>query len=52
MPTRMLREDRILHETYASGGDVPRLCDLFGLTVGAPVRYLPSLEPDLPTESH
>jgi len=40
----MLREDRILHEIHTSGGDVRRICDLFGLTVAAALRYLPDLE--------
>jgi len=44
MPARMLREDRILHEIHTSGGDVRRICDLFGLTVAAALRYLPDLE--------
>jgi integrase len=45
MPARVLREDRILHEIHTSGGDVRRVCDLFGLTVGAALRYLPNLLP-------
>jgi hypothetical protein len=34
-----ISEDRILHEALATGGDVRRLCDLFGLTVGGAERY-------------
>jgi hypothetical protein len=34
-----IREDRILHEAIDSGGDVRRLCDLFGLSVGGAERY-------------
>ena len=34
-----LREDRILQEIHASGGDARRICDLFGLTVEAALRY-------------
>jgi hypothetical protein len=34
-----VREDRILHEALATGGDVRRLCDLFDLTVGGAERY-------------
>lgn len=45
--TSALREDRILHEIHATGGDVRRICDLFGLTVSGAIRYLPALEPDL-----
>ncbi|MES4907819.1 MULTISPECIES: hypothetical protein [unclassified Streptomyces] len=39
MPARRLREDRLLHEAEATGGDPRRICDLFGLTVGAALRY-------------
>jgi hypothetical protein len=34
-----VREDRILHEAIDSGGDVRRLCDLFGLSVHGAERY-------------
>ena len=34
-----LREDRILQEIHATGGDVRRICDLFGITVGTAMRY-------------
>lgn len=30
-----IREDRILHEAHASGGDILRIGDLFGLSVTA-----------------
>jgi integrase len=39
MPVRRIREDRILHEAHASGGDVRRLCDLFGLSIKGAERY-------------
>lgn len=39
MPARRLREDRLLHEAEATGGDIRRICDLFGLAVGAALRY-------------
>jgi hypothetical protein len=39
------REDRILNEIHDSGGDVRRICDLFGLTVDAALRYTTVLEP-------
>jgi len=43
-----LREDRILHEIHATGGDVRRICDLFGLSVEGATRYLKTIEhPDL-----
>jgi site-specific recombinase XerC len=45
---RALREDRILHEIHATGGDVRRICDLFGLSVEGATRYLSTVEhPDL-----
>lgn len=34
-----LREDRILQEIHATGGDVRRICDLFGLTISSAMRY-------------
>ena len=43
-----LREDRILHEIHATGGDIRRVCDLFGLSVEGATRYLRTIEhPDL-----
>lgn len=45
-----LREDRILQEIHATGGDIRRLCDLFGLSVNAATRYATALNhPDLET---
>lgn len=47
-PGRVLREDRILNEAQASGGDVRRLVDLFGLSVKAASRYANTVgHPDL-----
>jgi hypothetical protein len=45
-----MREDRILDELLDSGGDIRRLCDLFGLSVAGAERYLgaishPELDP-------
>jgi hypothetical protein len=34
-----LREDRILQEIHATGGDVRRICDLFGMGIEAATRY-------------
>jgi hypothetical protein len=34
-----LREDRILQEIHATGGDVRRICDLFGITIETAMRY-------------
>ncbi|MEV7649078.1 hypothetical protein [Arthrobacter sp. NPDC089319] len=49
---RVLREDRILHEIHATGGDIRRVCDLFGLSVEGATRYLGTLEhPDLTLEN-
>lgn len=42
--SQALREDRILHEIRATGGDVRRLCDLFGLSVDGATRYLKTVE--------
>lgn len=43
-----LREDRILQEIHTTGGDVRRICDLFGLSVKAATRYTATVEhPDL-----
>ena len=42
IPVQALREDRILHEALVTGGDVRRICDLFGLTVEGALRYLPA----------
>jgi len=41
---RALREDRILHEIHATGGDVRRICDLFGLSVTGATRYLKTVQ--------
>lgn len=46
-----LREDRILAEVHATGGDARRISDLFGLDIGSTNRYLDTLEhPDLNAE--
>lgn len=50
---RALREDRILHEIHATGGDVRRIYDLFGLSVEGATRYLKTIEhPDLRYTDH
>jgi hypothetical protein len=36
---RDIRTDRILDEVHATGGDVRRICDLFGLSVAGALRY-------------
>ncbi|MEU1690010.1 hypothetical protein ABZ590_00035 [Streptomyces hirsutus] len=44
MPARRFREDRLLHEVEATGGDPRRICDLFGLAVGAALRYTATVD--------
>jgi hypothetical protein len=39
-----IREDRILHEAHATGGDVRRLIDLFGLSVEGAQRYTATVD--------
>ena len=34
-----IRQDRILDEAHASGGDMRALCDLFGLSITGAARY-------------
>lgn len=47
-----LRQDRILHEIHATGGDVRRINDLFGLSIEGGTRYLGTVEhPGLRTET-
>ena len=51
-----LREDRILNEANATGGDVRALADLFGLSINASTRYAatishPDLDPGSPTHA-
>jgi integrase len=40
-----IREDRILHEAIATGGDARRLTDLFGLSIAAATRYTDTVDP-------
>jgi hypothetical protein len=52
LTAQALREDRILQEIHATGGDIRRICDLFGLSVKAAMRYANSLNhPDLETHA-
>lgn len=46
MTARKLREDRILSEAHATGGDVRAIADLFGLSINASTRYAYTLEHD------
>ncbi|ROP33470.1 site-specific integrase [Couchioplanes caeruleus] len=43
IPASRFREDRILDEIHASGGDVRRAAELFGLTIPPLMRYLATL---------
>ena len=43
---RQLREDRILSEAHANGGDVRAIYDLFGLSISVSSRYTYTLEPE------
>lgn len=45
MSPRVIREDRILHEIHATGGDVRRVCEMFGYSVSGAMRYLNTLDP-------
>jgi hypothetical protein len=48
MTPQVVREDRIVHELIESGGDLRRICDLFGLTIAGAKRYRATLgHPDL-----
>ena len=50
---QIMREDRILDELLATGGDIRRLCDLFGLSISGAERYLGALNhPDLDPADH
>ena len=50
---QIVREDRILDELLATGGDIRRLCDLFGLSISGAERYLGALNhPDLDPADH
>ncbi|MCO4254229.1 hypothetical protein [Pseudarthrobacter cellobiosi] len=39
MTVQQAREDRILHELHAGGGDLRRICDMFGLLISGANRY-------------
>jgi hypothetical protein len=56
MSPRTIRQDRILDETIATGGDMRRVCDFFGVVMATALHYSsvlnhPALtEPDTPSE--
>jgi len=39
-----IRQDRILDEAHATGGDVRALCDLFGLSIAGAYRYTAAVD--------
>lgn len=41
----VIRQDRILDEAQATGGDVRRVCDLFGLSIASTYRYPTTMNP-------
>lgn len=47
MTAQQAREDRILHELHASGGDLRRFCDMFGLSIAGASRYSVLAHPGL-----
>lgn len=52
LAARDIRTDRILEEVHATGGDVRRVCDLFGLSVKAALRYTAILDNPALLENH
>ncbi|MFC6867739.1 hypothetical protein [Haloechinothrix salitolerans] len=44
MPAQAIRQDRILDEAHATGGDIRQLCDLFGLSIAGAYRYTSSVD--------
>lgn len=50
--SHLLRDDRILDEVQAAGGDARVICELFGLSIQAASRYTAArLDPDLAPHS-
>lgn len=44
MSAQSIRQDRILDEAHATGGDVRQLCDLFGLSIAGAYRYTTTVD--------
>lgn len=44
MSAQSIRQDRILDEAHASGGDVRLICDLFGLSIAGAYRYTATVD--------
>lgn len=48
VPARLLRQERIVDEVLATGGDLRRICDFFGVSMGTAEHYASSLNhPDI-----
>ncbi|MGI8334746.1 hypothetical protein ACRYCC_32750 [Actinomadura scrupuli] len=45
MPATAVRQDRIVDEVPATGGDLRRICDLFGVTIATAEHYTTVLNP-------
>jgi site-specific recombinase XerD len=44
MIAQAIRQDRILDEAHATGGDVRQLCELFGLSIAGAYRYTSTVD--------
>jgi hypothetical protein len=44
-----IRQDRILSEADATGGDIRALCDLFGISIASAYRYSLNTSADMRT---
>ncbi|MFD2420381.1 hypothetical protein [Amycolatopsis pigmentata] len=44
MIAQAIRQDRILDEAHATGGDIRQLCELFGLSIAGAYRYTSSVD--------
>jgi len=44
MNPQHVRQDRIMDEAHATGGDTRRLCDLFGLSIAGAYRYTDTVD--------
>lgn len=52
MTAQALRIDRILYEVEQTGGDIRRICDLFGIGIETALRYSSTMrEPAVPDET-
>lgn len=51
IPPRDIRRDRIAHEAIATGGDLRRICDLFGISISSAERYSHASDQPATTDS-